>query len=419
MKLRLSKFGRKLSARTGILELMDDLGRALAHGEGVHMMGGGNPAHIPEMEAAWRRQISALLRQGGALEHTLGDYDEPQGAGEFIDALVECFNNRYGWGLRRENIAVTNGSQTAFFMLFNMLAGEGEDGRRRKILLPLAPEYISYADQGIAEGLFVSLQPRIELLDRHAFKYHIDFDSLRPGDDIAALCVSRPTNPTGNVLTDGEMRRLAALAAARGIPLLVDNAYGAPFPDILFTEAELSWNENVVLVFSLSKLGLPGVRTGIVIAAEEIVRAVSAMNAVVSLATGSVGPDLVAPLVRNGELLRLSRDVVRPFYERKSKQALEDLRESFGERFEYRVHKAEGAFFLWIWFKDLPVTAQELYERLKARNVLVVPGHHFFYGLADDWRHRHECIRITYTQPERTVREGLRIVAEEVRKAFS
>lgn len=419
MKLRLSKFGKKLSARTGILDLMDDLGRALAGGEDVRMMGGGNPAHIPEMEKVWRQQMTALLRQGDAYERTFGNYDEPQGPRDFIEALVECLNARYDWGLKPSNVAVTNGSQTAFFFLFNMLAGESEDGVRRKVLLPLAPEYIGYADQGIGEGLFTSAPPRLELIGDHTFKYHIDFEGVVPGPDTAALCVSRPTNPTGNVVTDIEMRRLSAIAARHDIPLLVDNAYGAPFPDILFTEAELFWNEHTVLVFSLSKLGLPGVRTGIVVASEEIVRALAAVNAVVSLATATVGPELVAPLLRNGELLRLSREVVRPFYERKSRQAVESVREIFGDRFEYRVHKSEGAFFLWLWFPRLPVTAQELYERLKERGVLVIPGHHFFYGLADDWRHRHECLRITFTQSNEVIREGLRAIADEVKKAFA
>ena len=57
-----------------------------------------------------------------------------------------------------------------------------------------------------------------------------------------------------------------------GIPLIIDGAYGLPFPNILFSEARPHWNENTILVLSLSKLGLPGVRTGIVVAREEIVR---------------------------------------------------------------------------------------------------------------------------------------------------
>jgi valine--pyruvate aminotransferase len=78
------------------------------------------------------------------------------------------------------------------------------------------------------------------------------------------------------------------------------------------------------------------------------------------------------------------------------------------------VHVPEGAMFLWLWFENLPVPSQELYERLKGRGVLVVSGHYFFPGLAEDWPHSRQCLRITYSQDDSDVREGLRIIAEEV-----
>lgn len=63
--------------------------------------------------------------------------------------------------------------------------------------------------------------------------------------------------------------------------------------------------------------------------------------------------------------------------------------------------------------------AAELYRRLKARKVLVIPGHYFAYGLDHDWRHPHECLRLTYSQPAPVVQEGLEILAEEAVKAFA
>ncbi len=76
----------------------------------------------------------------------------------------------------------------------------------------------------------------------------------------------------------------------------------------------------------------------------------------------------------------------------------------------------EGAFFLWLWFKDMPITSAELYERLKARRVLVVPGHYFFPGLPGEWRHRDECIRMNYAQADAVVHEGLHIIGDELRR---
>jgi len=76
--------------------------------------------------------------------------------------------------------------------------------------------------------------------------------------------------------------------------------------------------------------------------------------------------------------------------------------------------------FLWLWCKDLPITARELYERLKVRGVIVVPGHYFFFGNDDaDWKHQDECIRINHSQPDNVVKDGLRIIAEEVARAYA
>jgi valine--pyruvate aminotransferase len=187
----------------------------------------------------------------------------------------------------------------------------------------------------------------------------------------------------------------------------------------VFTDAVPSWNENIVLALSLSKLGLPSARTGIIVASEEIVKALGSANAIISLATGTFGQLMAEPLVRSGEILTLSNDVIRPFYLEKSRRTLEWIDELFADGIDYSVHESEGAFFLWLWFKNLPITTYELYRRLKQRNVFVVPGTYFFFGLAEPWAHSDECIRLNYAMPDEEVRRGLEIIAEEAKRAVA
>jgi valine--pyruvate aminotransferase len=416
--MNLSRFGKKITRGSGISQLMADLGRALFGHEEMLMLGGGNPAHIPQVQQRFRECMRRMLDQNGVFERAIGNYDGPQGNMAFIEALVALFRQEFGWDITPANIALTNGSQTAFFILFNIFGGTYQDGSHKKILLPLAPEYIGYADVGLEDDLFLANKPNIELLENHLFKYHINFETLRIDGSIGAVCVSRPTNPTGNVLTDSEIARLSALAAERGVPLIVDNAYGVPFPHIIFTDAHLTWNPNTILCMSLSKLGLPAFRTGIIVAREDIVRALSEANAVMSLAPTGMGAAIAGELVKSGEILNLSREIIRPYYENKARRAVEQLQRDL-EGLDYRIHKPEGAIFLWLWFPDLPITADELYERLKRRGCLIVPGHYFFPGLDEPWRHKDECIRITYSQEDKVVTAGLKIIAEEVRRAYA
>jgi valine--pyruvate aminotransferase len=415
--VKLSAFGKKFTSESGIVELMDDLGTALNENPEMIFMGGGNPGRLQEVEAIFQQRLEAIMADPAQRHSLFGIYQSPQGDKEFREQIAAFLSKQYGWQLEAANIAISNGSQSAFFVLYNMFAGVMADGSQRSIHLPLTPEYIGYGDIGLSDNFFTATRPSIELLDDHLFKYHVDFSHLQLGDETGALCVSRPTNPTGNVLTDEEMKHLDAIARARDIPLIIDGAYGLPFPNILFEDVRAHWNDNIILALSLSKLGLPGVRTGIIVARQDIIRAYTNANTIVSLACGNLGPALARALLNSGEITSLTRDYVTPFYRDRSRQTVQWFREQLGD-LPFHIHKPEGAIFLWLWFEGLPISSQALYQRLKQRGVLIVPGHNFFVGLDDDWTHQHECIRVSYASDAGTVKQGVRIIAEEVARAY-
>lgn len=405
--------GRRLSGPSGIQELMDDLGQALNADPSMRMLGGGNPAAIPAVQAVWRRRLQELLAQDAILDRALVNYDPPGGSPAFREAFAGFLRRNLRWDVRAANVVVMPGSQSAFFYLFALLAGSSS-GRRRRILFPITPEYIGYANQALDPEAFVAAMPHIEELPGNQFKYRIDFDRLRITDDIAAICLSCPTNPTGNVISAGELQGLRNLAATHGIPLILDQAYGLPFPGAIYVESRPVWDENMIVSISLSKLGLPGTRTSVIVANEGVTRALANTNAVVALANGNLGQAILGPLLEADELIQLATSVIRPFYERRSRFASSLLHERLAGRASYALHVSEGAFFLWLWLKALPISSAELYQRLKRRKVLVVPGHYFFFGLDRPWDHQHQCLRITFSQDEQAVREGIEIIADEV-----
>ena len=415
--MELSKFGRKFAGESGIVELMDDLGSALVENPDMIMMGGGNPGQVPAAEAVFQRCLEAVMADPDRRHCLFGLYQSTRGDHAFRREVADFLRRQYGWPLTEDNIAIANGSQAAFFILLNLFAGEMPDGSRRTIHLPLTPEYLGYADSGLTANFYRATRPGIELLDDGLFKYTVDFDALDPGDDTAALLASRPTNPTGNVLTDDEVAHLDEIARARGIPLILDGAYGPPFPNILFTDARAHWNENTILALSLSKLGLPGVRTGIVVARADVIAAYANANGIVNLACGNIGPAIATDLFRSGEILDLTRTHVTPFYRERAQQVVRWFRDGMAG-LPCRIHKPEGAFFLWLWLEGLPRGCTELYRRLKRRGVLVVPGRHCFFGLEEAWPHADECIRVSYVQDEGMVRRGVAIICDEVRRMY-
>lgn len=412
--MKFSQFGQKFTGNAGILSLMEDLGHALTVNQNMLMLGGGNPGKVPGIVRILQKRLADIAKDPESVYRMLGIYDPPQGNVKLIRALVRLFHNLYGWPVQEENICLTNGSQSAFFMLFNLLAGQHQDHSFKQIQFPLTPEYIGYADEGIVPDIFTAARPRIEMQNPPFFKYHVDFDHLSVGDQVAAICVSRPTNPTGNVLTDDEIQQLDRIAQNKDIPLIIDNAYGVPFPQIVYQEATPFWNENTIVCMSLSKLGLPAVRTGIVIGPAEITQALAKMNAILTLSPVGVGSQLVLDLVESGEICRIAREIIRPFYQKKMRQTVQWIQNTFSG-LDYAIHQPEGAMFLWLWFRNLPVSSLELYERLKQKGVLVVSGHYFFPGLSEDWDHKAQCIRMTYSQDDAVVKRGIEIMGETIR----
>jgi valine--pyruvate aminotransferase len=412
-----SHFGRKFTQPNGITQLMEDLGKAKSsNNPDIVMLGGGNPASVPHVNTVFINELNCLVKNN-KITQIMGLYDGPTGNDEFRTALANQLNREFAWGVTEQNIALGNGSQANFFVLFNMLAGKMNDGSTKRILFPLAPEYVGYADQGLTNDMFVAIKPDIEIINTDngskQFKYLIDFKAvekvLTADSSISALCVSRPTNPTGNVITDEEVNQLNLLAEQYNIPLIIDNAYGDPFPGCIYTDANLTWNSNIILCMSLSKLGLPGLRTGIVVANNTVIKAIGRVNGAMVLAPNSFGPSLITRLINNDELLPLCKNSILPFYKNKAQVAINLFDKIFADLPVY-LHKVEGAFFIWLWFKESKITSEQLYQKLKKQDVYIIPGHNFFIGIEDSWEHKHQCVRINYATDETTLKKGLEAI---------
>lgn len=436
--LDLSIFGDKLSGQSGILDLMNDIGEAVALRPDLLALGGGNPAAIPEMQALWRKSAADFLADAAAFDKALVCYDAPQGDPAFVDAFARLFAERFGLPTTAKNVAVVGGAQLGVFCLLNLLAGRTRDGRRRKTLIPASPEYVGYADMGVEPDFFVACPAKITFPnpnDPQIFKYVVDFEAVERAvaeNEIGAILVSRPTNPSGNVLRRDELERLDALAERIGAWLIVDSAYGGPFPGIVEDETELDsvfWGRRTILTFSLSKIGLPGLRTGFVVAPEEIVERLAAITAIVGLTNGALGQRIARPFFENGEILRAAREIVRPYYRRRRAAAIEALFDELRRvGVDGRLHASEGAFFLWLWTPELKSGSKTLYRNLKERGVLAIPGDEFFYGLDDGGKaerdpiyeaHRSQSLRISFSGAENVVERGVRIIAETLAETIA
>lgn len=416
----LTKFGTQMSNLTGVRAIMKDIIETLRAGQGQEFinLSAGNPVILPEVEQLWRDCTAELLATSDYGE-VVCRYGSSQGYQPLIEAIANDFNQRYGLNLSDRNILITPGSQSIYFYAANAFGGYTTSGDLKQVVLPLSPDYTGYGGVSLTPEAIVAYKPTLDIDEKaHRFKYRPDFSQLTITQDTGCVIFSRPCNPTGNVLTDEEVEKIAALAAPLNVPVLIDSAYAPPFPALNFTEMTPVFGENILHCMSLSKAGLPGERIGIAIGDPKFVGVLESFQTNMCIHSPRYGQAIAARAIASGALADLATNVIRPYYQNKFTILETTLDAAMPKDLPWFLHRGEGAIFSWLWLEDLPITDWEFYQELKQVGVIVVPGSSFFPGLREDWPHKQQCLRISLTATDEEIEIGMKRLAKVAQQVY-
>jgi len=420
MNPALSNIGSEMSRLSGVRAIMKDIIETLRSSRDRTFinLSAGNPLILPEVEALWRNCTTELLASDEFGE-VVGRYGASQGYQPLIEAVVQDFNQRYRLSLSDRNILITPGSQSLYFLAANAFGGYTPSGQLKQIVLPLSPDYTGYGGVTLVPEALVAYQPTLDINQAaHRFKYRPDFSQLTVNEQTGCIIFSRPCNPTGNVLTDAEVNKIAAIAATYEVPVLVDSAYAPPFPALNFTEMTPIFGNNVLHCMSLSKAGLPGERIGIAIGDEKLIQVLESFQTNLCIHSSRYGQAIAAKAIASGALANLSETVIRPFYQQKF-HVLEKTLDAAMPDVPWYLHQGEGAIFAWLWLDQLPITDWELYQAIKQVGVIVVPGSTFFPGLREEWTHKQQCLRISLTGSDAEIQQGMERLTAVVKQVYN
>lgn len=420
MKPALTKIGAQMSNLTGVRAIMKDIDETLRANQGqvLYNLSAGNPLILPEVEQLWRDCTADLLASSEYGE-VVCRYGSSQGYAPFISVMVKDFNERYGLNLTERNILVTAGSQTIYFYAANAYGGYTDDGDLKQIVLPLSPDYTGYGGVSLCPESLIAYKPTLDIDSaNHRFKYRPDFSQLSINENTGCVIFSRPCNPTGNVLTNDEVEKIAALAAPYNVPVLIDSAYAPPFPALNFTDMTPVFGDNTIHCMSLSKAGLPGERLGVAIGDEKLLQALECFQTNAGIHSSRYGQAIAARAIESGALADIAENVIRPFYKNKFDVLERTLEAAMPKNLPWFLHRGEGAIFGWLWLQNLPITDWEFYQELKKVGVIVVPGSGFFPGLKDEWEHKHQCLRISLTGSDEEITIGMQRLAKVAEQVY-
>ncbi|MEQ9369655.1 MAG: valine--pyruvate transaminase [Coleofasciculus chthonoplastes F3-SA18-01] len=420
MEPSLTQFGTQMSNLTGVRAIMKDIIETLRAGQGQEFinLSAGNPVILPEVEQLWR-DCTAQLLASPEYGEVVCRYGSSQGYQPLIDAIARDFNQRYGLRLTERNILITPGSQSIYFYGANAFGGYTQAGELKQIVLPLSPDYTGYGGVSLTPEALIAYKPSLEIDEAaHRYKYRPDFSQLKITQDTGCVIFSRPCNPTGNVLSDNEVRKIAELAAPNNVPVFIDSAYAPPFPALNFTEMTPIFGDNIVHCLSLSKAGLPGERIGVAIGDPDMIGILESFQTNLCIHSSRYGQAIAARAIDSGALAEISVNVIRPYYQHKFTVLETALNQFMPQDLPWFLHRGEGAIFAWLWFKDLPITDWDFYQHLKQVGVIVVPGNTFFPGLRDAWEHQHQCIRISLTASDRELETAMQRLVQVTQQVY-
>jgi aspartate/methionine/tyrosine aminotransferase len=272
-------------------------------------------------------------------------------------------------------VTVTNGGSEANYTTLWGLVGKAD---RVAFMLP---NYLQ--GWGLARAYGRQADPYRLVMQRDAagggWQWRLDVDSLRQAvqKTTRVIVVTNPNNPTGYVLSEAEMQAIIDAARRVGAWIVADEIYRGAEIDGPMTPTFLGRYERVVVTGGLSKaFGLPGLRTGWIVAPPRLISRLCQYHDYLTL-TPSRLSDYLADIVmrpgRRGQVLRRTRGILAA--------QLPLLEKWLAKHEDVLDYAAPAAGAIATVKYRLPIASVTVMNRLRREHsVLITPGAHFGIG---------------------------------------
>lgn len=330
---------------------------------------------IGEPDFSTPEPIMRAAQTALAAGHT--HYTPALGLPALREAVAGFYQQRYGVDLDPQRVVITPGGSGALLLVSALLVGAGDSVLMADPAYPCNRHFLRLVEgraQMIATGPETGYQLTPEQIEQNWNR-----------DSVAVLSAS-PANPSGSVLSAGQLRAIADTTRRLGGQLIVDEIYhGLTYGCDATSALEVAPDAWVLNSFS-KYFGMTGWRLGWLIAPEEAV------------------PEL-EKLAQNFYICapHLSQQAALAAFSDESLAICETRREAFHQRRDFLLpalrelgftiaHTPEGAFYLYADASAFGSDSQRLCQHLiETEHVAITPGLDFGHHRAN------EHIRFAYT----------------------
>jgi aspartate aminotransferase/aminotransferase len=299
------------------------------------------------------------------------------GEAVLLDTIRRDLKSRYGWDAPK--VLVTSGVSGGLLLAFLTLVDPGDE-----VIIP-DPYFVIYKHVINMLGgrcVFVNSYPDFRLPVKGIAEAITDKTKL--------IILNSPANPTGAVCDEGEIRRLAGIAADADVPVLSDEIYEAfcydrPCPSIA------DFYPKTLLLKGFGKsYGMTGWRMG-------YATGPAAVNDIIEQMTKLQQYTFVcAPTpFQHGAAAALDCDISGHVaaYRRKRDMIYDGLKDV------YELVRPQGAFYAFVKAPGWAASGTEFVQKAIANNLLIIPG-----GVFSE---RDTHFRISYATTDSKIRQGI------------
>ena len=207
-------------------------------------------------------------------------YTAAGGIPELKDAIIQVTKRDYEIDVKPNQVIVTSGAKFALYALFQTILDKDDE-----VIIP-TPYWVSYGEQvKLAEGVPVFVETKLET------DYKVTVEQLNAAltDKTQALMLNSPSNPTGMIYNEKELRAIGEWAVENDILIISDDIYarlvynGKHAPYMAAMSDEIA--RQTIIINGVSKtFAMTGWRIGYAIGNAEIIKG---MTDIVSQSTSN------------------------------------------------------------------------------------------------------------------------------------
>jgi hypothetical protein len=334
------------------------------------------PFAMERMQSEWENRVRHNLSESGVHPMAPGELLAPEEREELLQQKLVYVQSNGSEGLRSaiaalypgagvDNVVVCNGTAEANYIAAWRLVEPGDE------VVMVLPNYMQL--WGGMRSMGATIVP-VRLREENAWTP--DLDELRKavGPRTRLIVVCNPNNPTGAILSEGEMGDLVTAAQRHGAWILADEVYRGAERDGIETPSFWGRYDRLLVTCGLSKAyGLPGLRIGWVVAPAALAAELWGRKDYLTISPGALSDLLARKALRpatRARILERTRGILRANY-----PVLEDWMRRRSAAFRLVPPRAGAIAYLRYAWK---INSTELVVRLRdEQSVLIVPGDHF------------------------------------------